>query len=218
MEIEIILKMLLAAVLGGIIGLEREISHKDAGLKVNVLIAMASALMTVLSIKLAGAPGSQTTAAASPMTGHIITALGLIGAAIIIKERSTARGLTTTAVIWSVGAVGMIVGSGYYLTAFLVTIFIVMGLTLLQRLSAVLEKQGKIYTYVISTEDRATVIIEVKKIITDLGIHFTDAHLRKTREGYEIEVAVTTSQQKNKSFIERVMQIPDVKEITSEHL
>lgn len=210
MEIDIILKMLLAAVLGGIIGLEREISHKQAGVKVSALVALSSALMTVLSIK--------TTAAASPITGHIITALGLIGAAIIIKERFTLQGLTTTAVVWSVGAVGMVVGSGYYLTAFLVTIFIVIGLTLLQRLSSVLEKQGKIYIYVISTEDRAAVIIEVKKIITDLGIHYTDAHLRKTREGYEIEIAVTTSQQKNKSFIERVMQIPDVKEITSEHL
>ena len=210
MEIEIILKMLLAAVLGGIIGLEREISHKEAGLKVNVLIAMSCALMTVISIK--------TTSTASPLTGHIITALGLIGAGILIKERFTPRGLATTAVIWNVGAIGIVVGTGYYLTAFLVTIFIVIGLTLLQRLSSVLEKQGKIYIYVISTEDRAAVIIEVKKIITDLGIHFTDSHLRKNRDGYEIEIAVTTSQQKNKSFIERVMQIPDVIEITSEHL
>jgi putative Mg2+ transporter-C (MgtC) family protein len=210
MEIEIVLKMLLAAVLGGLIGLEREISHKEAGLKVNVLIAMASALMTVISIK--------TTAAASPMAGHIIIALGLIGAGIIMKERFTSRGITTTAVVWSVGAVGMVVGSGYYLTAFIITIFIVIGLTLVQRLSSVLEKQGKIYIYVISTKERAAVIIEVKKIITDLGIHYTDAHLVKTQEGYEIEIAVTTSQQKNKSFIERVMQIPDVKEISTEHL
>jgi uncharacterized membrane protein YhiD involved in acid resistance len=114
--------------------------------------------------------------------------------------------------------VGMVVGSGYYLNAFLVTIFIVIGLTLVERLSRVLEKQGKIYIYVISTEDRAAVIIEVKKIITDLGIHYTDAHLLKNRDGYEIEIAITTSQQKSKSFIERVMQIPDVKEITSEHI
>ncbi|MGD2085126.1 MAG: MgtC/SapB family protein [Candidatus Aminicenantes bacterium] len=218
MEIEIILKMLLAAVLGGIIGLEREISHKEAGVKVNVLIAMASALLTVLSIKLAGIPGSTSTSSAVPVAGHMITALGLIGAAIIIKERFTPRGLTTTAVVWSVGAIGMVVGSGYYLTAFLVTIFTVVGLTLVQRLSSVLEKQGKRYIYVISTEERAAVIIEVKKIITDLGIHYSDAHLIKTREGYEIEIAVTTSQQKNKSFIERVMQIPDVKKITSEHI
>jgi len=210
MEIDIILKMLLAAVLGGIIGLEGEISHKEAGLKVSVLIAMASALLTVLSIK--------TAAAASPMTGQIIIALGLIGAGIIIKERFASRGIMTTAVVWSVGAVGMVVGSGYYLNAFLVTIFIVLGLTLVQRLSSVLEKQGKIYIYVISTKERAAVIIEVKKIITDLGIHYTNAHLVKTRDGYEIEIAVTTSQQKNKSFIERVMQIPDVKEITTEHL
>ena len=217
MELEIILKMLLAAVLGGIIGLERELSHKEAGLRVHILIAMASALLTVLSLQVAGGTGSRA-AVSSPMAGHIISALGLIGAGVIIKERFTLQGLSTAAVVWSVGAIGMAVGSGFYLTAFAVTIFILIALTLLKRIAPVLEKQGKIYAYVISTEERAAIIIEIKKIIMDLGIHYQDARLRKTREGYEIEIAVTTSQTKNKAFIERVMQIPDVKEITSENL
>ena len=217
MELEIILKMLLAAVLGGIIGLERELSHKEAGLRVHILIAMASALLTVLSLQVAGGTGSRA-AVSSPMAGHIISALGLIGAGVIIKERFTLQGLSTAAVVWGVGAIGMAVGSGFYLTAFAVTIFILIALTLLKRIAPVLEKQGKIYAYVISTEERAAIIIEIKKIIMDLGIHYQDARLRKTREGYEIEIAVTTSQTKNKAFIERVMQIPDVKEITSENL
>lgn len=217
MEFDIILKMLLAAVLGGIIGLERELSHKEGGLKVNILIAISSALLTVLSIKLTGDMQTQN-AAASPMTGHIISALGLIGAAIIIKERFALQGIGTAAIIWSVGAIGIAVGSGYYLTAFAVTIFIIIGLTLLKRVSPLLEKQGKVYAYVISTEENATIIIEIKKIIMDLGIHHINSRLRKTREGYEIEFAVATSQTKNKAFIERVMQIPDVKEIISENL
>jgi putative Mg2+ transporter-C (MgtC) family protein len=217
MELEIILKMVLAAVLGGIIGLERELSHKEAGLRVHILIAMASALLTVLSLQVAG--GTDTRAVAtSPMTGHIISALGLLGAGIIIKERFALQGLSIAAVIWSVGAIGMAVGSGFYLTAFAITIFIVIVLTLLKRIAPLLEKQGKIHVYVISTEERAAIIIEIKKIIMDLGIHYQDAKLRKSREGYQIEVAVTTSQTKNKSFIERVMQIPDVKDITSENL
>ena len=217
MELEIILKMLLAAVLGGIIGLEREISHKETGLRVYILIAIASELLTVLSLQWAGGTDARI-AASSPMTGHIITALGLIGAGVIIKERFTLQGLSTAAVVWSVGALGMAVGSGFYLTAFAIAIFIVIALTLLNRIAPLLEKQGKIYAYVISTEERAVIIIEIKKIIMDLGIHYQNARLKKTREGYEIEIAVTTSQTKNKAFIERVMQIPDVKEISSENL
>ena len=142
----------------------------------------------------------------------------MIGAGVIIKERFTLQGLSTAAVVWSVGALGMAVGSGFYLTAFAIAIFIVIALTLLNRIAPLLEKQGKIYAYVISTEERAVIIIEIKKIIMDLGIHYQNARLKKTREGYEIEIAVTTSQTKNKAFIERVMQIPDVKEISSENL
>ena len=209
--------MVLAAVLGGIIGLQRELSHKEGGLKVNILIAIGSALLTVLSIKLTGG-GDVQTAAASPMTGHIITALGLLGAAVIIKERFAIQGVSTAAIIWSVGAVGITVGSGFYLSAFGVTIFILLVLTLLKHLSPVLEKQGKVYAYLISTEENAAVVIEIKKIIMDLGIQYINSRLRKVREGYEIEIAVATSQTKNKNFIERLMQIPDVKEITSENL
>jgi putative Mg2+ transporter-C (MgtC) family protein len=215
MGLEIILKMLLAAVLGGIIGLEREISHKEAGLRVNVLIAMSSALITVLAFGLA--EDSKTTTP-SLILAHIITALGLIGAGIVIRERFTAQGLTTAATVWSVGAIGIAVGTGYYLTAFAAAVFIVIGLILLRIITAVLEKQGRVFVYIISSEDRASVIVDIKEVVTELGLKYISANIRKAKEGYEIEMAVHTSQTKNKSFVERVMQIPDVKKITSENL
>jgi putative Mg2+ transporter-C (MgtC) family protein len=217
MELELILKMLLAAVLGGIIGLERELSHREGGVRVHILIALACSLLTVLTLQ--GAEGADSrNVVTSPMLGHIIIALGLMGAGIIVKERYTFQGLGTAAIAWSVGAIGIAVGSGLYLAAFAAAIFIVIALTLLKRLTPLMEKQGKFYAYVISTEERAAIIIEIKKIIMDLGIRYQSALIRKTRDGYEIEMAVTTSQTKNKAFIERVMQIPDVKEITSENL
>ena len=217
MELEIILKIVLAAVLGGIIGLERELSHKEAGLKANVMVAVGSALMTVLALKLAGGNGAPP-GAPSAMTGHIITALGLLGTGIIIKERFTQRGIETAAVLFCTGALGMAVGGGYYLPAFAVTILIVSVLFLLKRISAALEKQGKVYVYIISTEENAAIFIEVKKAIMELGIQTIDSRLRKTLDGYEIELALVSSLTKNKTFMERVMQIPDVKEIISENL
>jgi len=217
MELEIILKIFLAAVLGGIVGLERELSHQESGLKLNILIAMATALLTVLSLRLAGLSGAHTEVP-SPIIGHIITVLGLLGTGIIIKERFTIQGMGRASIILLVGAIGIAVGSGYYITAFGVTIFLVIILTLLKRLSQIMEKQGKIYAYFISTEENASIIIEIKKIILDLGINYINSKLRKTRDGFEIELALATSQTKNKAFIERVMQIPDIKEIISENL
>lgn len=216
MGIEIVLKLLLAAVLGGIIGLEREIARKDAGLKVNVLIAVGSALFTTLAIVLAG--GAEKTVAPIPILAHIVTALGLLGAAIIIRERFTTAGLTTAAALWCSGALGIAVGVGYYLTAFGAAIFVAAGLLLLNYITAVLEKQGKVFAYVIRTGDNAAVIIEIKKVVMDLGIKYINANLRKASDGYAVQLAVHTSHTKNKAFVERIMQIPDVDEITSENL
>lgn len=215
MELEIILKILLAGVLGGIIGLEREISHREAGLKVNILIAVGAALMTVLAFKLAGGAKVPNP---SPIAAHIVSALGFIGAGIIVQARFAVHGITSAATVWIAGAIGMAVGSGYYLTAFFAALFIVVGLVLLKRVSAVLEKPGNIYAYIISTEDNASVIIEVKKVVMELGIKYINANMKKAKEGYAIEMALKTSKNKNKEFLERVMQLPGVNEIASENL
>lgn len=215
MEIEIILKILLSAVLGGIIGLERELVQKEPGLRTNILIAVATTLITVISFK---AAESANTGNPLQLATHIVTGIGLLGAGVIIRERSTPRGLSAAAAIWITAALGIAVGSGYYLTSFLVTIFVVLVFTGLKYISLVLENQSQFYSYIISTEDSAAVLIEVKKIIRELSLKYIDARLRKIDEGYEIEIAITTSKNKNQVFVERVMQLPGVKEITSEHL
>ncbi len=217
MGIEVILKMLLAAVLGGIIGLEREISHKRAGLKVNVLICVGSALMTVIALELSGT-NKYAAAGQSPILAHIVSALGIMGAGVIIRERFTLHGMTSAATVWSVGAIGITVGCGYYMSAFAIAIFLVAALTALKKVSSILEKQGKLYVYILSTEERAAIILDIKKTIIDLGLKYISASMRKIRDGYEIELALHTSENKNKEFIERIMQMPDVKEITSENL
>lgn len=215
MEIEIILKVFLAAVLGGIIGLERELVQKEPGLQTNILMAVAAALVTILSTEIVvlSKVGDPTR-----LTAHIITAAGLLGAGVIIRERSSSRGLGSAAAILVVTALGIAVGSGYYLASFLVTIFTVLLFVALKYITIILENQSQFYSYSVSTEDSAAVLIEVKKIIRELGLKYIDARLRKTDEGYEIEIAINTSKNKNQVFVERVMQLPGVKEITSEYL
>ncbi len=216
MEIEIILKLLLAAVLGGIIGFEREISQqKETGLRICILIVVGSTLITALSLKLAEL---SKTSDLAQVAAPVIIGIGLLGAGAIVRARFSVQGLTTAAVIWIVAAIGISVGCGYYLISFIIAIFLVLILTALKYLSAFLETQEQLYSYVIATEDSATVLLEVKKIIRELNLKYIDARLRKVDEGYEIEITLSTSKIKNQSFVEKVMQLPGVKEIISEHL
>lgn len=215
MELEIILKILLSAVLGGLVGLEREISHKEAGLRTNILIAVGSTLLTILSLKMA-----ENSAVADParLTAQIVTGIGFIGAGAIIQARFAVHGLTTAATIWTVAAIGIGVGSGYYLISFLVAVFVVVVLGALKYISFILDKQKKPFVYIIKTEDKAGIFIEIKKVIRELGIKYINANLIKAKEGFEVDLLLSTSDNKNKEFIEKVMQLKGVEEITSENL
>jgi putative Mg2+ transporter-C (MgtC) family protein len=215
MELDIILKILLAAMLGGIIGLERELSHKDAGLRTNILIAIGSTLITVLSVKIAA---TSNVADPARLTAQIVTGIGFLGAGAIIQARFAIHGLTTAATIWTVAAIGIAVGSGYYLLAFLVAILVLVVLTVFKFLLAYLEKQKQIYVYVIATEERASLLVDIRGVLTELNIHYSSARLNRHDGRYEFEIVFTTSENKNRDFVEKVMLLQGVKELLTENL
>jgi putative Mg2+ transporter-C (MgtC) family protein len=97
--------VLIAALAGGLIGIEREYRDKSAGFRTMILIAIGSALFTILSVKMGGAEKETTRIAAAVVTG-----IGFLGAGVVLKDGATIRGITTAATIWLVAALGM--GSG----------------------------------------------------------------------------------------------------------
>src|SRR5690349_12421161 len=119
-------RLLLAAILGGAIGLEREFKHRPAGLRTNMFICFGAALFTVLSRGLAAEPSDYTRIAA-----QIIPGIGFIGAGSILHTRGLTTGLTTAATIFVVASIGMAAGGGLYLTAFFATALVIASLFLL---------------------------------------------------------------------------------------
>ena len=119
-------RLLLAAILGGVIGLERESKHRAAGLRTNMFICFGAALFTVLSRGLAAEPSDYTRIAA-----QIIPGIGFIGAGSILHTRGLTTGLTTAATIFVVASIGMAAGGGLYLTAMFATVLVLASLFLL---------------------------------------------------------------------------------------
>ena len=215
MEFAIILKILLAAMLGGIVGLERELSHKEAGLRTNILIAIGSTLITILSFKIAA-----MTPAADParLTAQIVSGIGFLGAGAIIQARFAVHGLTTAATIWTVAAIGIAVGSGFYLLAFVVAILVVVVLTVFKLLLAFLEKHKQNFVYLITTEEKASLLVDLRRVLTELNIRYSSARLNRREGSYEFEIIFNTSENKNRDFLEKVMLLKGVKEVLSENL
>ncbi|OGV49988.1 MAG: hypothetical protein A2X49_04730 [Lentisphaerae bacterium GWF2_52_8] len=122
---ELGLRLLLAALLGALIGLERDIHGRAAGLRTNLLVSLGSALFMIISAMVAAEAiaGSNSSRFADPgrIAAQIVTGIGFLGAGAIIKEGFTIRGLTTAACLWLVAGVGMACGAGYYVLAALVS-------------------------------------------------------------------------------------------------
>lgn len=109
---EDIVKLLLAILVGGLIGVERELHHKAAGFRTIILICMGSALFTLISLR----TGSEDRIAA-----NVVTGIGFIGGGVILRDAGRITGMTTASTIWLAAALGMGIGGGYYLLSFVAT-------------------------------------------------------------------------------------------------
>lgn len=124
MTLDNLFAIILAVVFGAVIGLEREISQKPAGLRTNILICLGAALFTIVS-RFLGAGESES---ATRIAAQVVTGVGFIGAGAIIREPRGVHGLTTAATIWLVASVGVACGAGLYLLAALITAVVVLVL------------------------------------------------------------------------------------------
>jgi uncharacterized membrane protein YhiD involved in acid resistance len=109
-------------ILGGVIGIEREIHGKSAGLRTHMLVALGSALFTILSFAVPDLLHSSTSDP-TRIAAQVLTGVGFLGAGTILQSRGSVHGLTTAASIWLVAAIGMAAGSGFYRGAVLATVF-----------------------------------------------------------------------------------------------
>lgn len=130
MSFEVIVRLVVALVLGGAIGIEREYRSKDAGFRTHFLVALGSALFTVVSMY--GFPGGDSDS--SRVAAQVVSGIGFLGAGMIIFQRNFIRGLTTAAGLWVTAAVGMACGTGNYVIAVAATAMVLVGLEVLNAL------------------------------------------------------------------------------------
>jgi putative Mg2+ transporter-C (MgtC) family protein len=167
-----ILRLVLAAFLGGAIGLERELRHKPAGLRTNMFICFGCAMFTVMSDQLAGGFGGDHTRVAA----QIIPGIGFIGAGSILHARGSVTGLTTAATIFVVASIGMAVGGGLYITAVFATGVILIALALLGKMETRFALKSVVHTYEITGKNTDVVLDELDTILEREQLSMRDVH------------------------------------------
>ena len=121
--IESVIRLILATILGAMVGLEREITHKPAGLRTHMLVSLGACLFTIVSMYDFGMDPARVAAG-------IVTGIGFIGAGTIIAEREKVVGVTTAASLWATAAIGLTVGVGDYFLSIVATVLVFIVLSL----------------------------------------------------------------------------------------
>ena len=182
-DFDMISRLLLASLLGGLIGLEREVHGRPAGFRTHLLVSLGSCLFTIASIdfyRLYGNFSGTGPVGVDParVAAQVVTGIGFLGAGAIIKERASIRGLTTAACLWVAAAVGLACGSGMYQAAIVVTVLAVLSLLLLKKVENRLRRDTYVSIKVWSA-DLEGQMAGIEKLITDCRMQVMNVSIEK---------------------------------------
>jgi len=132
-ETQMIIRLMLAAFLGGAVGIEREINSKAAGFRTHILVCIGSCLIMLTSMHMFDIYRGVTSVDPGRIAAQVVSGIGFLGAGTIIRSRASVFGLTTAASLWSVAGIGLAVGSGLFIVSIFTTVLIVGSLLVLSR-------------------------------------------------------------------------------------
>jgi len=202
-------KLLVAVLLGGAIGVEREIVGKPAGLRTNILIAVGSTLITITSVRFAAQyEGTDP----SRIAAQIVTGVGFLGAGSILQSRASVVGLTTAATIWAVAGIGIAIGAGYIPIAFAATLIILLCLTLLRPLEGWTVRRREHIQLEIVLEAKSAVS-DVTRELAHRSMTIESSSVVKTGTTLAMEVACVAKPHHDGELMTSLLSIEGVKSV-----
>ncbi len=220
-ELSLLVKLLLAAIAGGLVGLERETHGRPAGIRTNILVALGACTMMIISeafyLKYGG-QGMDTALRIDPSrtAAQIITGIGFLGAGVIIKEGANVRGLTTAAGLWAVAGLGMAFGMGYLILGTLSTILIIFSLMFLKKLDPFIPKD-RYLNLLVTGRNRKSLLEDLEKIFLDMNLRIANIGSNVDLDVDEVTFKlILTGHRKRigKKLFEAVEQLEGLKKIS----
>lgn len=204
----ITVRLVVAMVLGGIVGLEREYRAKDAGFRTHFLVALGSALFTLISMY-GFAEGVRDT---SRVAAQVVSGIGFLGAGIIVLQRNVIRGLTTAAGLWVTAAIGMACGVGKFYMAALVTVLMLVGLELLSHFIPHVGTSSVHLSFSSpSRKEIADAIQSIRGAVADVVSYEIKNKRTTTGESYDVKLEVRLSpMQQNDNLLEILKDFDEV--------
>lgn len=209
------MRLFLAALLGGLVGLDRETKKRAAGLRTHVLVSLGSALVMITSAYIFEQYRGLTNMDPARLGAQVISGIGFLGAGTIIKQGTTVKGLTTAASLWAVACIGLAAGIGFYTAAILAGIVVFMTLVLLSKFEKVFRRKSSDELDIsMRLQNTPGKLGEMVSAIGKLGMQINNVSIEYEEEDY-LTVQLTLSLSKNDDA-EDILAI--VKEIPGVHM
>ena len=184
--LDILLKLVVAAVLGGLVGIEREMFRKPAGIRTHVLVSIGSCLMMLLSKSFSFFPGADP----SRIAAGVVTGIGFLGAGIIIHYGGNIKGLTTASSLWVVSGIGLAVGFGYWTGAIITTLIVLFVLVFLKTLRNKVFKRGEYKGLEIIIPNKPGQLGKIGHILGEMDINISNIKLEEDGDNADIDLVL----------------------------
>ncbi len=205
---QMLVKLVISAVLGGIIGLQRERAERPAGFRTHVLVCLGSTLIMLISSE-----AFKGNSAVDPtrIAAQVVTGIGFLGAGTIIRQGSIIKGLTTAASIWVVSAIGLAVGIGYYLGAVITTILVFLVLTIFKIVEERYLTKPEEFKIDIEFDESTGDLSTLESELSFLGIKLIRTKIESHIRDNLILIELTVAANKKTGVIETLKQVSRIK-------
>ena len=202
---EMLIKIFLALVLGGALGMERQYHDKPAGFATNCLICLGAMLFTVLS-EVMGVVGGDP----GRIAAQIVTGVGFIGAGSILRDGNKISGLTTAAGVWLVAAIGMAIGYGEYIWASACAVAILLVQLGLRRTLTIVERMRHYDTVYLTCEPSWTVVEKIQRQLEKHNIHLLKREITKQDNVFHVALVATFTGHEFQKIAKELLEMPEV--------
>jgi len=184
--IEELIQIMIAFVVGGVVGIEREYRSKPAGFRTMIMICVGSCLFTILSKEISSTSPDR-------IASNIVTGIGFIGAGVIFKEGLNINGLTTAALIWVTAALGMAAGSGNYVMVGIVSLVVLITLFILEAIYRAVDRVHRVSMYKICFSQHQYSREQLENEMSKVEVRFNRISLSKKDNQIEVTYRITSN-------------------------
>ncbi len=187
-DLEMVGRLALAGVLGGLIGLERETHGQSAGLRTHMVVALGACLIMLVSFHV----NSLNPERADPgrIAAQVVTGIGFLGAGAILRFGMSVKGLTTAACLWTAAGIGLAAGCGYWKAAGVTTVFTLLTVFLLDRIEKTVLHGRSFRRIVIHAKDAAGLVGRVEEILEGLGLGIKEVDIQRDLVEKKLQITV----------------------------